>query len=154
MDGMLLQPSQMHILPLRDLSLSFLVPNSLNYPWLLDTFQDIAGTPRSHFPLQLGSPTTTNPTLKANICPLSSKRPHHSTPLIPHPGCVQAMKRPSFYFSLCAGIWVTSDEGSPSFFRNTWWVHCTAIPKMRERRHNSPPADEAALKVESLICLV
>lgn len=72
--------------------------------------------------------------------------------IIPHLGCTRAKKRPSFYFSLLEFEWAQMKEAS--FLRSTWQGHSAGIPNMRERRHNPPPADEAALKVESLICLV
>lgn len=85
-------------------------------------------SPTFLFPLQPGSPTTTLlPTL---------------TPAPTHTGFSSFFFFPSFLitdgrgprkdplyslFSPCWGIWVTLDEGKPSYFRNTWLVHCAAI---------------------------
>lgn len=77
--------------------------------------------------------------------------------IIPHHGWTRPKKRPPLYlFSPRWGIWVTLNEGRPSYFRHTWLAYCAAIQKKKtsESRHDPPAVDEAAPKAASLICLV
>lgn len=89
------------------------------------TFQE-PRIPSSFFsPPQPGSPTTTT------LCPALTPAPTQTTFFsLPHHSWSQmdvAQKKASCFFSPSWGIWLTLDEGKPSYFRHTWLVQCAAI---------------------------